>query len=53
MVVILKIRKRKAVVLAMIKAKNSASWFIAPFLKRFHELKAKNDRIAAILRRMP
>jgi hypothetical protein len=47
----MKIRKRKAVVLAMIKAKNSASWFIAPFLKRFHELKARNDRIRAAVER--
>lgn len=51
MVVILKVRHRKAVVLAMIKAKNQTDWFIAPFIKRSIELKARNDRIKTALER--
>lgn len=47
----MKMRQRKAIVMAMIKAKNQHIWFVAPFIKRFHELKAKNDRIRAAVER--
>lgn len=48
----MKIRQRKAAVMARIKANNKHIWFVAPFLKQFHKLKARNDRIASLVRRM-
>ena len=49
----MKIRKRKAVIMARLMANNKTAWYIAPFIKRSQELKARNDRIAALIRRMP
>lgn len=47
----MKMRHRKAAVMARIKANNKHIWFVAPFLKQFHKLKALNDRINAALER--
>lgn len=51
MVVVLKIRKRKAVIMARLMVNNKTTWYIAPFIKRSQELKARNDRINAALER--
>ena len=47
----MKIRKRKAVIMARLMVNNKTTWYIAPFLKQFHKLKARNDRINAALER--
>ena len=51
MVVIVKMRQRKAVIMARLMVNNKTTWYIAPFIKRSQELKAKNDRINAALER--
>ena len=51
MVVVMKMRQRKAVIMARIMVNNKTTWYIAPFLKRSQELKARNDRINAALER--
>ena len=49
----MKMRQRKHLVLARLKDKNQWDWRVAPFIKQFHELKAKNERIAALTRCLP
>ena len=47
----MKMRQRKAVIMARLMVNNKTTWYIAPFIKRSQELKAKNDRINAALER--
>ena len=51
MVVSMKMRQRKAVIMARLMVNNKTTWYIAPFIKRSQELKARNDRINAALER--